>query len=573
MEIAYEYVKKRSQFGKQTSFQDGETTLLESILPTDAYDDQIILRKSQITGTDTTPELSEAAVNTVTVKTTSTGVHHTEGGWPKDVDPTEQSDTKRYRKKVEKDEEYQYAMKTLIPRVQRCMKQNNSVNVYEDYFQGIDSNAHCSEPPFAKGLAVFRDPSPVTRTATSVNWHPEGSNNGKLAVSYAVLNFQDKRHAASNMPTSSYVWDVSNSNKPIAELVPSSPLCCLRYNPKSSDTLVGGSYNGTISFFDTRKSSGKCQPAACSVVESSHHDPVSDVHFVSSKTGSTVVSVSTDGQMLWWDTRKLAEGPIDSVVLATDAKGGGTTLGGSSLEYNTEAGPTKFLCGSEQGIVLSLNTRNRKTNNGITVFDTDGGQKAPVPSIQRNPIHTKFFLTVSAWTAKLWSEDIKTPIFATRPHSSYLTGGCWSPTRAGVFYVTRSDGVVDVWDISQNMNDVTYSHKVTDAALSCIGVSGNGKLVACGDNNGTITLLEVSNSLSQPQPNEKATVGAVLEREAKKEKQSEKALREQKRAKAIAEERRKKEEAEGDGKNGGGKADAEMDALESAFFQMTQDNE
>ena len=65
MEIAYEYVKKRSQFGKQTSFSDGETTLLESILPTDALDDQIVLRNcSQCQGMDTTPELSEAAVNT-----------------------------------------------------------------------------------------------------------------------------------------------------------------------------------------------------------------------------------------------------------------------------------------------------------------------------------------------------------------------------------------------------------------------------------------------------------------------------------------------------------------------------
>ena len=73
-----------------------------------------------------------------------------------------------------------------------CMNQNNTVNIYEEYFDGNEIE-HCSEPPFAKGLAVFRDPSPVTRTATSVNWHPEGSNNGKVAVSYSVLDFQDER--------------------------------------------------------------------------------------------------------------------------------------------------------------------------------------------------------------------------------------------------------------------------------------------------------------------------------------------------------------------------------------------
>jgi dynein intermediate chain 2 len=50
---------------------------------------------------------------------------------------------------------------------------------------------HSSEPPSAKGLAVFRDPQykpQLQRTATSINWHPEG--NYKIAVSYSVLTFQ-----------------------------------------------------------------------------------------------------------------------------------------------------------------------------------------------------------------------------------------------------------------------------------------------------------------------------------------------------------------------------------------------
>lgn len=82
------------------------------------------------------------------------------------------------------------------------MRQNNTVNIYEEYFDREEAGQYCSEPPSAKGLAVFRDPSPVKRTATSVNWHPEGSNNSRLAVSYAVLNFQDKRLADPNMPKS-----------------------------------------------------------------------------------------------------------------------------------------------------------------------------------------------------------------------------------------------------------------------------------------------------------------------------------------------------------------------------------
>jgi dynein intermediate chain 2 len=42
-------------------------------------------------------------------------MRHVEGGWPKDVDFTEQSDVSRFRKKAEKDEDYKGAVKALGP--------------------------------------------------------------------------------------------------------------------------------------------------------------------------------------------------------------------------------------------------------------------------------------------------------------------------------------------------------------------------------------------------------------------------------------------------------------------------
>ena len=264
-------------------------------------------------------------------------------------------------------------------------------------------------------------------------------------------------------------------------------------------------------------------------------------------------------------------------MLATDVKGGGgMTLGGSSLEYNIEAGPTKFLVGTEQGIVMSLNMRNKKTNNGITVFDNGPGKHmGPIFSIQRNPTHSKYFMTVGDWTARIWTEDLKTPIITTKYHKSYLTGGCWSPTRAGVFYVTRSDGVMDIWDISHTQNEVAYSHKVSDAALSSISIDGTtqggGKLVAVGDANGTVSMLEVCDSLAVPQLNEKSAVNAMLERETKRERIFEVREREVKRAKAQEEERKRREEKEAEGESNDKDAEA-MRQLEEEFFRLTKDD-
>jgi dynein intermediate chain 2 len=58
-------------------------------------------------------------------------MRHVEGGWPKDVDFTEQSDVSRFRKKAEKDEDYKGAVKALGPIVARCMKQVNTIDIYE----------------------------------------------------------------------------------------------------------------------------------------------------------------------------------------------------------------------------------------------------------------------------------------------------------------------------------------------------------------------------------------------------------------------------------------------------------
>lgn len=201
---------------------------------------------------------------------------------------------------------------------------------------------------------------------------------------------------------------------------------------------------------------------AVSSVETSHFDPVRDISWISSKTGSQCVSVSTDGRILWWDTRKLTE-PSDSVSLFLDAKAECAQLqGGCTLEYSTEAGPSKYLVGTEQGAVILINLKSRKQNGGVAPFDVSGPGKhhGPVCSVRRNPSNPKCFLSVGDWTARVWTEDIKTPVASTPHHQAVLTAGCWSPSRPGVFLLARADGVLDVWDYLTQQTAVTYSHKV-----------------------------------------------------------------------------------------------------------------
>jgi dynein intermediate chain 2 len=127
---------------------------------------------------------------------------------------------------------------------------------------------------------------------------------------------------------------------------------------------------------------------------------------------------------------------------------------------------------------------------------------------------------------------------------------------------------LDVWDISHNQNEVQYSHKVSDAALTSISIEGNtqngGKLVAVGDANGLVSLLEVCDSLALPQHNEKALVNTIFERETKREKNLEGRAREQRRAKA----QEKANESSGDGATKNEDSDVMLRAVEKEFFDV-----
>jgi len=415
------------------------------------------------------------------------------------------------------DAKHRTAAADLSKVAESCVKQNNTIDIYQQYFEG-DSIDMTAEPPSAKGLAVFRDPNSVKRAATKINWNPDGN---KIAVAYSVLNFQDERMMRQRLPAKSYIWDITNPNAPERELVPASPLVCLRYNPKFQDILVGGCYNGLISIFDLKsRNAAVTQPATyTSEVEHSHHDPVYDVFWVQSKTHKEFVSVSTDGRMLKWDMRNFTE-PVATYELK-DAQG--AEMGGCSLEYNVEGGSTKFLVGTEQGLVVSINTK-KKGGQMVSVKEAGAGKHhGPIYSLQRNPTHAgKYFMSVGDWSARIWSDDCSTPIFTTPYASSYLTSGCWSPTRPGVFFTTRMDGVLDVWDLFHRQSDVAYTHKIGDVPLTSIAVQGSpqtggGRLVAVGDSNGTVSLLEVSESLSVSQTDEKLATAAMLDRETERE--------------------------------------------------------
>ncbi|KAG8441706.1 hypothetical protein GDO86_010769 [Hymenochirus boettgeri] len=516
MEISYVYIRKRRDFGRPCNFSDRPAELIIDILPDPSQALNFIERNPCDIAIQCSHDMSEHEVNTERFEMEARGINHVEGGWPKDINPQEMEQTIRYRKKVEKDDRYIATITQLGSVMEHCIKQNKAVNIYEEYFEEAEELEGTDETPSANTVNVFRDPNEIKRTATQLSWHPDGSR--KLAVAYSCLEFQ---RAPKDMSYDSYIWDIENPNKSELTLKPDSPLVSLKYNPKDSHVLAGGCYNGQIAYWDTRKGGN---PVESTVIEHSHRDPVYKVIWLQSKTGTECFSASTDGQILWWDIRKLSE-PTEKLILDITKKGNlDSALGASSLEFEPTL-PTKFMVGTEQGMIVSCNRKAKTPPEKIVC--TYSGHHGPIYAIQRNPFFPKNFLTVGDWTARIWSEDCReSSIMWTKYHSCYLTDASWSPTRPTVFMTTRMDGALDVWDYMFKQNNPSLSLKVSDEPLYSLQVQENGRFVACGSKMGSVTLIELSTGLYTRMRNEKNFASAMFERETKREKILEARLRE-----------------------------------------------
>lgn len=78
-----------------------------------------------------------------------------------------------------------------------------------------------------------------------------------------------------------------------------------------------------------------------------------------------------------------------------------------------------------------------------------------------------------------------------------------------MFFTTRSDGVLDVWDVLQEQKQACLGVKVCDEPLMCLRTHDLGRLVAVGNKKGTTYLVEFSENLSVSNKNDKMLLTAV----------------------------------------------------------------
>ncbi|XP_063710237.1 dynein axonemal intermediate chain 3-like [Symsagittifera roscoffensis] len=182
---------------------------------------------------------------------------------------------------------------------------------------------------------------------------------------------------------------------------------------------------------------------------------------------------------------------------------------------------THYFVGTEDGEIIYLDwTLEKDTETGKLVHKSPEWVKAthdgPVKTLDRSPFFKEVLLSVGGWNFCIWLEACAEPLMQSQSHNCQLTHGRWSPTRAGVFFISKSDGCIDVWDLLDRTSDPVLTQSVSPHAitkLNPIKISTNQQLLAIGDSYGTLHVLEVPWVLRQGAAKEPQAVMSYLERE------------------------------------------------------------
>lgn len=149
-------------------------------------------------------------------------------------------------------------------------------------------------------------------------------------------------------------------------------------------------------------------------------------------------------------------------------------------------------------------------------------------ALERSPFFEDLFLTVHDFYFCIWktSTDFEKPIFrSANTFGSHNTCGAFSPTRPGVIFITKTDGI-DVWDFIDQSHKPSLTLNFATSAITYFKFQqlrfeehtrNRTQYMAYGDEqDGTLFLYEVPPNLKTPSENEKENIDVFWSREINK---------------------------------------------------------
>lgn len=505
----YEYTKLRKDFGRQVLFQMVPAHLLDSINPDKEQQNQYMLRNPVDREVQATMPQSEHETNTKELVIHEQGINHTEGGWPREIHLYNEEHIARHCRRVQHEDNYIRTVLHLTPQMEHYIDQNNAVDMYQTYFDNM-----CPQNPVEKYNIqignIFRDP--LKRPVSCVVWTNEKKS--KLAVAYRKDFSEDE--IESKLKHVCYLWDVCRQTSPIYEFFPEHSCWQLACSPVDSNLMIAGLKNGTVNVFDIREGPNAILSSS---VYSSHRAPITALLYTQSRTHSEFFTGSPDGQCLWWDIRNLSN-PIDQLPMSVKLEPSeepnlSNSEGVSSLQFDRGL-PTKFLCGTESGLVINANRMGRSHSEILTCYWN--AHSGPVRTVERSPCTLRMFITCGDWTVRIWSEEVRSaPIIVSKPYYHQVTDVAWAPLRYSSYMAICEGGMFYYWDLLRKYREPVSTLHISKHGLTKVKPHPEGNLIAVGDNHGTLFLLQPSENMIRSDSNDKVLMHQTYDRETRRE--------------------------------------------------------
>lgn len=302
------------------------------------------------------------------------------------------------------------------------------------------------------------------------------------------------------------VWNLTMKNRP--EVAFSAPSAVLTAIPHKFDPALfyGGTYSGAILLWDTRQKAGPVLKTPLS--GKGHAHPVSAMEQVGTQNATNLVTASNDGRLCVWSLAMLNT-PQETFDLKNESKAGRREP--SVMSFSFPENETNILyVGSEDGVMWQVNLRGSKPG----IAELYEGHDGPVTGVHMHPHQgndsgissdttTDLCLTSSFdWSVKLWRvKHFQSPVLTLDAFEDYVYDVRWHPTHPACFASTDGEGHVDLWNLNKNIESPVLRCENPNnrrLALNKCHWSIDGRKLATGDSEGTVSVYAADRSVAQP---------------------------------------------------------------------------
>ena len=329
-----------------------------------------------------------------------------------------------------------------------------------------------------------------TRIVTDIEWmskHPD-----LLLVSYSkgeesVLGEQD---GLVN------IWATTLRTRPECSLVCQSEVTKAINHPYRPNEVIGGTYSGYVVLWDIR---AKRTPVLKSqLTNDAHSFPIYSLAIVGTDKANTIISVANNGRLCVWPMEMFTT-PQRAFDLKYNAKEVCATCIGFPQEESND-----FYVGAEDNSIyrgqVHFTAEMGKESSGVV--ECYQSHYAPITALSLHPTpstwargheYSHLMLTASMdWSIKLWNPKLgKSPIASFESAQDYVLDVKWCPTHPSVFASCDAEGYVDVWDLGADMESPVLHARRDAAALHRLAWSADGKRLAAGGMNGSVSVYNV----------------------------------------------------------------------------------